>query len=125
MNNFDEFLDAIGEGMDIESAAFLIGASPAAIFRLLERGKAEQERLTASTRKLKERPSESAAMELWVSVAQRRSKAIQRHIRVINNADDWKASKFALEHIHPAGFGAQGNHKEIEQSRLGEIEGGL
>lgn len=125
LNNFDEFLDAIEMGMDIESAAFLIGASPAAIFRLLERGKAEQDRLTGATRVVKAKPSEAAAMELWVDVARRRSKAIQRHIRVINNAEDWKASKFALEHIHPAGFGAQGNHKEIEQSRLGEIEAGL
>lgn len=125
MNNFDEFLDAIEMGMDIESAAFLIGASPAAIFRLLERGKAEQERISGATRAVKPKAAEASAMELWINVARCRSKAIQRHIRVINTADDWKASKFALEHIHPAGFGAQGNHKEIEQTRLGEIEGGL
>lgn len=125
MNNFSEFLAAIETGMDIESAAYLIGASPAAIFRLLERGKNEQERLTESTRKTKERASEVAALELWVSVARARSKAIQRYLNAINNADDWKASKFALEHIHPAGFGAQGNHKEIERTRLGEIETGL
>jgi hypothetical protein len=125
MNNFTEFLEAIESGMDIETAAFLIGASPSAIFRLLERGKAEQDRLTGSARKVKEKPSEAAALELWVDVARRRAKAIQRHIKVINDSDDWKAHKDMLTHIHPAGFGAQGNTKEIEQSRLGEIEAGL
>lgn len=125
LSNFDEFLDAIETGMDIETSAFLIGASPAAIFRLLERGKAEQDRLTGSTRKSAPRASEAVALELWVNVAQRRARAIQRHIRVINNADDWKASLKVLGHIHPQGFGAQGNHREIEQVRLGEIEAGL
>lgn len=126
MDSFDEFLDAIETGMDMELAALSVGASPLAIFRLLERGKAEQARIYATTATAKPDPSEAAALELWVEVCKRRAKAVGKHIRVINRAaedGDWKASKFILEHLHPNAYSPRGSHNSIEARPLGEIEG--
>lgn len=127
MEPYKDFLAAIQNGMDIETAAYLAGMAPASVFRLLETGKMEQERLSG-TRAVKPRKEAQGALELWVEVAKRRAMSIQKHIRVINDAatdGDWKASKFALEHIHPRAYGNQGSNNEIEAAPLGQIEGGL
>lgn len=128
MDNFKQtqFLKAIENGLDIETASYLCGMSPASVFRLLERGKIEQERLNAGTR-AKPRKSEEGALELWVEVAKNRAKSIARHLNNINMAaaDDWKASKYVLEHVHPNVFGAQGSNREVEAVHLGELEGGM
>lgn len=124
---YKEFLNSITAGMDIETAAYLAGMSPAAVFRLLETGKMEQERLSGP-RAVKPRKEAEGALELWVAVAKCRAKSIQRHISVINGAaadGDWKASKFALEHIHPRAYANQGSNHEIEAVQLGQIEGGM
>lgn len=127
LERYKEFLTAIQNGMDIETASYLAGMSPSAVFRLLETGKMEQERLSG-TRAVKPRKEAEGALELWTEVAKRRAMSIQKHLRVINDAatdGDWKASKFALEHIHPRAFGNQGSNNEIEAVPLGQIESGM
>lgn len=124
MENKAEFLEAISLGMDIESASYLVGLSPSNVFRLLEKGKKEQERLS-SGRAVKPKPSEAGALALWQEVASARSQGIRAHLANIKNAaaEDWKASKFILEHISPGAYSSQGNVREIEAVPLGEIEG--
>lgn len=124
MESKNEFLEAISLGMDIESASYLVGLSPSAVFRLLEKGKKEQERLSTG-RTAKPKPSEAGALTLWQEVAAARSKGIRTHLSNIRNAsaEDWKASKFILEHIAPGAYSSQGSVREIEAVPMGEIEG--
>jgi hypothetical protein len=124
MDSKQEFLDAITLGMDIESACHLAGLAPSATYRLLERGKVEQERLARASKALKPKATEAGALELWQAVTKARAVSQRAYIKAIQSAsaEDWKAAKFMLEHINPNVFATGGSVREVEAENLGEIE---
>lgn len=120
-----EFIEAVEAGIDIETASHLVGIAPLAMFRLLERGKLEQERLVTSPN-AKPKPANAGALELWIAIASARAKAIKMHVDVINMAGkdgDWKASKYALEVLHPQTYksGTQGLLEPYSNNEIGEL----
>lgn len=124
MNNREEFLEAIGLGMDIESACYLVGLSPMDTYRLLERGKKEQERLGRASKALKPRVGEVGALELWKDVTRARAAGQRSYLQAIQSQapDDWKAARFVLEHMNPQVFSSGGSVLEVDAPSLGEIE---
>lgn len=124
MDNKDEFLESISLGMDIASAAQLIGSAPTAMYRLLERGKREDDRLSNGTKATKPKASEAHALTLWREVCQARAQGQRSYIQTIKNAgaEDWKAAKFMLEAMNPGVFSSMGSVPEVEAVPLGEIE---
>lgn len=94
-------LDALRGGADINTAAQFAGLNYVTVFRWIERGQRENERLEYG---YDPRPEEAEFLELWQAMRKARAEAVVRNVAQIQkaaNQGEWKAAAWWLERTVP------------------------
>lgn len=90
-------LDAIRGGADINTASQLAGINYRTVYRWVERGQRENERIEQGLEPLAD---ETEFLVLWQSMRKARAEAITRNVALIQKAaqqGDWRAAAWWLE----------------------------
>lgn len=94
-------IDALRGGADINTAAQYAGLNYATVFRWIERGQRENERLEYG---YDPRPEEADFLSLWQAMRKARAEAVVRNVAQIQkaaNQGEWKAAAWWLERTVP------------------------
>lgn len=96
-----QLLDAMRGGADLQTACHYAGLSLPTVYRWLEAGKREAERIDAD-----EAPDDLQApyLELWLEIRKARADAVMRNVAQIQkaaNQGEWKAAAWWLERQLP------------------------
>ena len=94
-------IDALRGGADINTAAQYAGLNYATVFRWIERGQRENERLEYG---YDPRPEEAEFLSLWQTMRKARAEAVVRNVAQIQkaaNQGEWKAAAWWLERTVP------------------------
>jgi hypothetical protein len=99
-----QLCDAIRGGADLQTAAHFAGFNVQTVYRWLELGQRENERLDRG-----ENPDDSASayLELWLQLRKARADAVMRNVAQIQkaaNQGEWKAAAWWLERQLPDTF---------------------
>lgn len=100
----DKLLLGIKSGTDLETSCHYAGLSVTEVYRMLERGKTEAEKIGAGN---KPTVSERECFDLWESLKTARAEAIVRNVAVIQQAASsgtWQAAAWWLERQAPEQF---------------------
>jgi hypothetical protein len=100
----DKLLLGIKSGTDLETSCHYAGLSVTEVYRMLERGKTESEKVSAGTTPTE---SEKECFDLWESLKTARAEAIVRNVAVIQTAasgGSWQAAAWWLERQAPEQF---------------------
>jgi len=112
----EKLLLAVRSGTDLETSCHYAGLSVPEVYRLLERGKVEAERIGAGQ---KPKASERAAMALWDDLKTARAEAIVRNVAAIQQAASngtWQAAAWWLERAVSEKYGKSANDRRGEVS---------
>lgn len=96
-----KLLDALKGGVDINTASQFAGINYQTVYRWVERGQRENERLEQG---LEPTDTEAPFYELWQSMRQARAEAVVRNMAQVQkaaNQGDWKAAAWWLERTMP------------------------
>ena len=111
--------------VDIEEAANVAGINVMSLFKALERGKIEENRI--SERSLKPKKSEEEFLKAWVETRQAIAAAsVEIQIAYHQEAkEDWRGALSWLERRNPMHFGKINERIEISgiQGKLDQLEG--
>ena len=110
------FISALKVGVDVETAALANGVSCSLLYSLLERGKAEEIRIGASSKKpLK---TQQEALEIWqcVSKAQASAKAEVQANLFKATREEWRAAQGWLSVRDFQNFG-----NPVERAKMAEL----
>lgn len=111
---------ALRGGNDVETAAHFAGVSVANVYRWLEVGKFESERISAGE---KANPENAQYVEFWEELRKARAEAIVRNVTYIQNAaksGSWQAAAWWLERAVPEQYArakSSGKNAEVESQR--------
>lgn len=111
---------ALRGGNDVETAAHFAGVSVANVYRWLEIGKFESERISAGE---KANPENAPYVEFWEELRKARAEAIVRNVTYIQNAaksGSWQAAAWWLERAVPEQYSrvkGSGKNAEVESQR--------
>jgi hypothetical protein len=100
----DKLLLGIKSGTDLETSCHYAGLSVTDVYRMLERGKTEAEKVSAGSKPIQ---SERECFDLWESLKTARAEAIVRNVAVIQQAASggtWQAAAWWLERQAPEQF---------------------
>lgn len=98
-----QLCDALRGGADLQTAANFAGLSVQTVYRWLELGQRENERVERG-----EQPTELECLELWLEMRKARADAVMRNVAQIQkaaNQGEWKAAAWWLERQLPDTFG--------------------
>lgn len=90
-------LDALKGGADINTASQFAGLNYATVYRWVERGQRENERIEEG---LPADPSEAEFLELWQAMRKARAEAVVRNVAQVQKAaaqGEWRAAAWWLE----------------------------
>jgi|688.fasta_scaffold1619572_1 hypothetical protein len=96
---------AIRSGSDLDTACHFAGLSSAEVYKWLERGKLESQRIGQGNQI---DPQELAFYDLWIEISQARAGAIVRNVSTIQKAaqdGQWQAAAWWLERSAPEHYG--------------------
>jgi hypothetical protein len=97
----DKLLLAIRSGTDLETSCHYAGLSVPAVYRELEIGKTEAEKIGAGGKPAK---TKEPALKLWEQLKIARAESIVRNLAVIQSAasaGDWRSAAWFVERAHP------------------------
>jgi hypothetical protein len=97
----EQLKQALRAGNDIETAAHFAGTSIANVYRWLEIGKVEAERVAVG---MQPNPQHDAYLRFWEALRRARAEAIVRNVTYIQNAaksGSWQAAAWWLERTVP------------------------
>lgn len=108
--NILQLLAAIRGGSDLDTACHFAGLSTNQVYRWLERGKIEAERIESG---LKSIAAETNFVTFWNDLKKARADAIVRNVSVIQKAgqENWKAAAWWLERTLPETYGKRSTNK--------------
>lgn len=112
---------AVRSGTNLETSAHYAGLSVATVYKNLERGKAEAQRIENGE---KPKPDEAEYLKLWQDLTSARAEAVVRNVTVIQQAaqnGNWQASAWWLERTEPNTYSK--GLIERRQEKRAEIEG--
>jgi transposase len=98
-------INALKSGAYIQTACTYSGVGESTVYRWLERGRKENDRLENDE---KPNPDETPYLELWESIEKARAEATLRNLQVIQTSaqnGNWQASAWFLERTMPAQYG--------------------
>lgn len=115
---------SLKNGAYIETACTYAGIGSSSVYRWLERGRAENERLEEG-----EKPdaNETPYWEIWESIEKARSEATLRNITLIQSAasdGSWQAAAWFLERTNPRLYGRR-NYNEVTGADGGAVQLGI
>lgn len=116
---------ALRAGNDIETAAHYAGTSMSNLYRMLEMGKIEAERIAVG---LEPRAEYADVLEFWESLRKARAEAIVRNVAYVQNAakqGSWQAAAWWLERTVPETYSrtkptSKPNDPEAQRSISGD-----
>lgn len=100
-------LDAVRGGIDLASAAQYAGLNATTVYRWMELGQREEERLDKGGEPTNEG---LACLELWRTMRKARAEAVVRNVAQIQkaaNQGEWKAAAWWLERTMPDSYGKE------------------
>jgi hypothetical protein len=100
-----QLCDALRGGADLQTASHFAGLNVQTVYRWLELGQRENERLERGE---PADASASAFLELWLQMRKARADAVMRNVAQIQkaaNQGEWKAAAWWLERQLPDSFG--------------------
>lgn len=105
-DKIQQLLTALRSGVDLDTACHFAALSNAQVYRWLERGKVESERIEAGSTA---RESEAEFLQFWDELKKARADAIVRNVSTIQKAaqDTWKAAAWWLERTVPDVYGTR------------------
>jgi len=103
---------SLKNGAYVETACTYAGVGVSSVYRWLERGKAENDRLeTGETAD----PNETPYWEIWEAIEKARSEATLRNVTLVQSAaqnGSWQAAAWFLERTNPKLYGRR-NYNEV------------
>jgi hypothetical protein len=108
--NITQLLAAIRGGSDLDTACHFAGLSTNQVYRWLERGKIESERIESGKKPV---VAEKDFVAFWNDLKKARADAIVRNVSVIQKAgqENWKAAAWWLERTMPEKYGKRSINK--------------
>lgn len=100
-------IDALRGGSDLNTAAQFAGLNYGTVFRWIERGQRENERIEYGE---PARPEETPYLDLWQAMRKARAEAVVRNVAQIQkaaNQGEWKAAAWWLERTVPEVYAKQ------------------
>lgn len=100
-------LDALRGGADVNTASQFAGLNYGTVYRWVERGQRENERLEYG---YDPRPDEAPFLNLWQAMRKARAEAVVRNVAQIQkaaNQGEWKAAAWWLERTVPEFYSKQ------------------
>jgi hypothetical protein len=119
----DKLTQALRGGNDIETAAHFAGTSVNNVYRWLELGKIEAEKLAIGESL---DPNNSAYLEFWEELRKARAEAIVRNVAYVQSAaqgGSWQAAAWWLERSVPETYSKTTGAKNTEQKGQNQIAG--
>lgn len=117
-----QLFTALRSGSDLNTACHFAGLSIALVYKWLERGKTEAERLESGE---VPRETEDEYLEFWNELKKARADAVMRnvaHVQKAAQAGEWRAAQWWLEKSVPEVYGSKtpravdgASQKAIEQ----------
>lgn len=98
-------IEALRNGSDLETSCHYAGISTQEVYRNLEAGKFEAEKIFAGA---EPDPEQAQNLELWDTLKKARAEAIVRNVALIQKAAKagaWQAAAWWLERVVPEQFG--------------------
>jgi hypothetical protein len=112
---------ALRSGNDVETAAHYAGTSVANVYRWLEVGKTEAEKIAVGHAPT---PEHADCLEFWEELRRARAEAIVRNVAYVQTAaknGSWQAAAWWLERTVPEVYSKSGNRNPGTEAR--EISG--
>ena len=114
-------INSLKNGAYVETACAYSGIGTSSVYRWIERGKAEDERLQQGE---SPNPEETPYWEIWDTIEKARSEAMLRNITLIQTAaqsGSWQAAAWFLERTNPKLYGRR-NYNELTGADGGALE---
>lgn len=114
-------ITALKAGAYIQTACVYSGVSESTVYRWLERGRKENERIDNEE---KPNADEAPYLELWESIEKARAEATLRNLQIIQTSaqnGSWQASAWFLERTMPAMYGRR-NYNEVTGANGGALQ---
>lgn len=114
-------INSLKNGAYVETACAYSGIGTSSVYRWIERGKAEDERLQNGDTP---NPEETPYWEIWDAIEKARSEAMLRNITLIQTAaqsGSWQAAAWFLERTNPKLYGRR-NYNELTGADGGALE---
>lgn len=114
-------VNALKSGAYLETACTYAGIGESTVYRWLERGRTENERLEKGE---EANPDEASYLELWEAIEKARSEATLRNVTLIQTAAQngtWTAAAWWLERTSPKLYGRR-NYNEVTGKDGGALE---
>lgn len=115
---------ALRGGNDVETAAHFAGVSVANVYRWLEIGKFESERISAGE---PANPDNAEFVEFWEGLRKARAEAIVRNVTYVQNAaksGSWQAAAWWLERAVPEQYSrTKSSGKAVEGEPQRQVSG--
>jgi len=116
--SFEALKSALRSGNDIETAAHYAGVSIANVYRWLEVGKFESEKVSAGE---KTTPENAPYLEFWEELRKARADAIVRNVAYVQSAaknGSWQAAAWWLERTVPEQYArTKTSEKKTEETQ--------
>ncbi len=116
--SFEQLKSALRSGNDIETAAHYAGVSIANVYRWLEVGKFESEKVSAGE---KITPENKPYLEFWEELRKARADAIVRNVAYVQTAaknGSWQAAAWWLERTVPEQYArTKTSEKKTEETQ--------
>lgn len=113
---------AMRSGSDLDTSCHYAGISNQLVYRWLELGKLESERINAGEDPLE---SEAKFLSFWDELKKARADAVVRNVAFIQKAaqdGNWQAAAWWLERTVPEQYGKKSNTKPLDADKK-QIEG--
>lgn len=115
-----QLLDALRGGADVTTASQFAGLNYGTVYRWVERGQRENERIEYGH---DPRPEEAPFLDLWQAMRKARAEAVVRNVAQIQkaaNQGEWKAAAWWLERTVPEFYARQRRGPEALSSTVSE-----
>lgn len=112
---------SLKNGAYVETACAYSGIGTSSVYRWIERGRAEEDRLQAGEAP---NPEETPYWEIWDAIEKARSEATLRNITLIQTAaqnGSWQAAAWFLERTAPKLYGRR-SYNEVTGANGGAVE---
>lgn len=112
---------SLKNGAYLDTACTYAGIGSSSVYRWLERGRLENERIEAGE---KPSPDEKPYWEIWESIEKARSEATLRNVTLVQTAaqnGSWQAAAWFLERTNPRLYGRR-NYNEVTGSEGKPLE---
>lgn len=119
----EKLTQALRSGNDIETASHFAGTSVTNVYRWLEIGKIEAEKLAMGENL---EPANSSYLEFWEELRKARADAIVRNVAYIQTAaknGSWQAAAWWLERAVPESYSKTAGSKSPELKGKNQIAG--